>query len=130
MYYPNPAHAENMLDNQAYAWVTTAFTDYDPKNPLRWCKGYRLRKKGIEYASNPSTAPYILTLLAETPIKEIREAVAYNQNTPPEVLATLAQDEDWRVRWAAVAGNKNTPHALLSKLSKDEDRDVRASGQR
>jgi len=47
-----------------------------------------------------------------------RVAVAENPNTPPEILAKLAEDKDCDVR-VAVAGNLNASRHTLAKLAKD-----------
>jgi len=47
--------------------------------------------------------------LAEDKNPEVRQAVAENPNTPPEILAVLAGDEYWAVRAQAIS-NPNTPH--------------------
>jgi hypothetical protein len=46
--------------------------------------------------------------------------VAQNSFTPPEILKTLAKDEDWSVRHR-VAQNTSTPPELLEMLAEDED---------
>ena len=48
-----------------------------------------------------------------------RAAVARNPNTPPEVLAKLAEDEYWDIR-QAVAENPNTPPEVLAKYKKKD----------
>ncbi len=50
--------------------------------------------------------------------------VAHNSTTPPEILATLAQDKDWSVR-KEVAWNPNVPPELRQQLSADSDPRVR-----
>ena len=49
-----------------------------------------------------------------------RQDLAKDENTAPEVLARLAEDDDWRVR-INVAENANTPVDTLCELSKDND---------
>ena len=73
----------------------------------------------IEVANNPNTPPEILAKLADGGGILIRKVVANNPNTPPEILAKLADDEDWIVR-STVARNQNTPLEILAKLSEDE----------
>ena len=58
------------------------------------------------------------------PDLDIRWSVADNENTPPDVLSTLAEDVDWAVR-LGVAGNKNTPPDVLCALAGDDDWSVR-----
>jgi len=50
--------------------------------------------------------------------------LAYNPNTPPETLVTLATDEDSCVRWG-VAKNPNTPVETLEFLATDKNSYVR-----
>ena len=50
--------------------------------------------------------------------------IAENPNTPPEVLAELARDEDEDVR-CYVAENLNTPSKVLAELARDWDERVR-----
>ena len=45
--------------------------------------------------------------------------LAKNPNTPVEVLAALAKDEDYYVRYG-VARNPNSPVGVLAELAKDE----------
>ena len=50
----------------------------------------------------------------------VREQVALNESTSADVLAKLAKDVDFDVRYA-VAGNKNTSVETLVFLSKDNN---------
>lgn len=50
----------------------------------------------------------------------VREQVALNESTSADVLAELAKDVDFDVRYA-VAGNKNTSVKTLVFLSKDNN---------
>ncbi|MHB1762645.1 MAG: HEAT repeat domain-containing protein [Acidimicrobiales bacterium] len=77
-------------------------------------------------AWNPNTPGEVLARLAKDEDEDVREAVAWNPNTPGEALAGLAEDEDEDVR-AAVAGNPSTPREVLAGLAEDEDEDVRAA---
>jgi hypothetical protein len=45
----------------------------------------------------------------------VRYRVAYNTNTPPEILELLANDDYYLVR-RAVARNPNTPQYILTYL--------------
>ena len=58
-----------------------------------------------------------------------RKVVAYNSNTPAEVLTTLASDYDDYVR-RHVARNSNTPAKVLTTLSVDSHEDVRRAAYR
>lgn len=65
-----------------------------------------------------------LAVLAEHEDVIVRLGVADNRATPPEVLATLAND-----RWAraAVAGNPSAPPEVLTKLAGYKARTVRSA---
>jgi hypothetical protein len=52
--------------------------------------------------------------------KEQKEKLAKDINTPDDILAVLAKDEDWRIR-AYVAQNEGTPHDILYELYHDDD---------
>lgn len=58
-------------------------------------------------------------MLSKDENPDVRDAVAWNKNSPTEVLVTLSQDKDSSVR-KTVAMNKNTPTDILVMLSKDE----------
>jgi len=75
-------------------------------------------------AGNNNTPPEVLALLAKDNYALVRENVAGNNNTPPEVLALLAKDNDITVR-ENVAKNNNTPPEVLALLAKDNDITVR-----
>ena len=55
---------------------------------------------------------------------EVRERVAMNPNTPPEILNKLSKDKDWEVR-ESVAMNPNTSSETLDELSEDEEWTIR-----
>jgi hypothetical protein len=76
-----------------------------------------------DLAYNPNTPPEILTILAQDKDGAVRYRVAYNTNTPPEILTLLAQDKDWIVR-CGVAKNPNTPQEILTILARDKDGNV------
>ena len=56
---------------------------------------------------------------------DMKRELAYNLNTPKEVLTKLSTDKHWSVRWR-VANNSNTPVEVLTKLSTDEAYYVRS----
>lgn len=56
---------------------------------------------------------------------EIRKSVASNNNTPPDVLEQLCQDEHSGIRNRAIR-NQSLPLQMLEKLSKDKNVEVRA----
>jgi len=55
-----------------------------------------------------------------------KDELAYDRNTPKNVLRELARYYDWRIR-AQVAKNPNTPEDTLRDLIKDEDWMVRCN---
>ena len=74
-------------------------------------------------AHNAHTPPEMLEQLAGDGCGEVRAAAGYHRDTPPVVLGALAGDHYWWVR-DCVASNKSTPLRALSKLTSDEDPDV------
>jgi hypothetical protein len=65
--------------------------------------------------------------VTKLPLQE-RKELAYNTNTPPEILTILARNGDWSVRWR-VAQNPTTPPEILTILARDEDWSVRYAAQ-
>ena len=58
----------------------------------------------------------VLLILAADPDRDVRERLAANASTPPEVLRLLAADQDDLIR-LAVTENPNTPvDALMRAL--------------
>ena len=51
---------------------------------------------------------------------DIKESMALNPNTPSEILALLAKEEDWSVRYY-VAKHPNISPETLTLLAKDDD---------
>ena len=79
-----------------------------------------------QLAKNPNTPVEVLAALAKDDDYYVRCGVARNANTPVGTLAELAKDEATVVRmW--VASNPNTPVGSLMVLAKDEDYGVRWS---
>lgn len=76
-----------------------------------------------ELADN-TTDPKVLSELAASKYLEVREAVAYNPNTPVDVLIALLRDESCEVRQTAVL-NTNTPLSEIEKLCNDDSELVR-----
>ena len=54
-----------------------------------------------------------------------RLGAARDPTTPPDVMAVLAVDRDWCVRWR-VADNPAAPADVLARLASDPDAEVRA----
>jgi hypothetical protein len=82
-------------------------------------KLFRTFEKFFKKAKDPNTPPEILAQLAQHENKNVRAHVAVNPSTPPEALAQLAQDESGHVRYD-VARNPSTPAEVLTKLAQDE----------
>jgi len=75
-------------------------------------------------ATNPNTPVSTRVALATAlDIRYVREKVAANPYTPPEILAALA-DDIWDVRWF-LAGNPNTPPPTLAALGADPATSIR-----
>ena len=77
----------------------------------------------FELARNPNTPPEILARLANDNDYYVIQYVAGNPNTPPETLERLANDEDYGVLYC-VAENPNTPQESLKNLANDNNRTV------
>ena len=74
----------------------------------------------LELTRSKRTSKKILTMLLTDKHWLVREHIAFNFNTPIDMLIKLSTDEDWGVR-ECVSMNPNTPVDILKKLSKDED---------
>ena len=85
----------------------------------------RLDNERSEWAAMPS--PVWQELLSEHP--EMKFWLAHNRTTPPEILAELARDADWRVRHR-VAQKNACPPELRELLSHDEHDAVRSAATR
>ena len=75
-------------------------------------------------AYNAQTPLEVLSLLARDTCEEVRAGVAYNTAAPPEALRALACDEFMWTR-VCVAVNESVPTEVLVALARDEDRYVR-----
>ena len=101
-----------------------------------------LESSGIQdaraIARNPNTSTEVLLKLSHSPDASVRWEVAgnpnvpierlyvgKNKNTPPQILAKLANDEAKAVRMY-VANNPNTSPEVLTKLIEDSDATVRS----
>ena len=71
-----------------------------------------------EFGKHESQRHIFLGVLSTDECSDVRSAVAYNVNTPVEVLLTLSTGAHWAVR-SAVAYNVNTPVEVLGVLSTD-----------
>lgn len=79
------------------------------------------------FAMNPNTPPHVLAILADDEWIAIRQGVAMNPSTPPRVLIKLADDggRGSDLVHEAVAENPNTPAPALSRLRADNITSVR-----
>jgi len=66
--------------------------------------------------------PVWWSLLRDRP--DMNVWAAHNRTAPPEILAVLIEDPDWRVRHR-VAGRRDCPPALLDRLAGDPHDAVR-----
>jgi transposase len=66
-----------------------------------------------QLARGRRTSAAILEVLSHDPVVAVREAVARNPGTPPEVLRTMAPEHP-----IGVAGNRNSPPDLLVSIAK------------
>ena len=84
-----------------------------------------LKKYGkINLVENDNTSPEMIEELVEDEDADVRYAAAENPNIPTEVLMRLAEDEDRYMR-SAVSRNPRIPAEVLKKLAVDEDGEVR-----
>lgn len=75
--------------------------------------------------ADTSDDPRVLKLLAALAANvEIRQRVAQNRNTPPEILDALAKDKEFEVV-LNVAYNPNTSKETLKNLAVDQDMRIR-----
>ena len=89
-----------------------------------------LKKYGkINLVENDNTSPEMIEELAEDEDADVRYAAAENPNIPTEVLMRLAEDEDRYMR-SAVSRNPRIPAEVLKKLAVDEDGEVRYEAAR
>lgn len=75
-------------------------------------------------ATNESTPPEILGVLAEISQPGIRDSVARNPGVTTDILKALAKDDSREVRMG-VAESENVPVEILAILAKDRDDHVR-----
>jgi len=62
-------------------------------------------------SAREATSPGLLSQLANNPIRMVREAVAKNPNTPPNIIQTLSREYS-----REVAGNPSTPAIVIERL--------------
>ncbi|MBF0296709.1 MAG: hypothetical protein HQL96_16115 [Magnetococcales bacterium] len=82
------------------------------------------RKRLLEVARAPGTAPELLRQFAVLDSRDIREAVAGNPSAPADLLERFINEGEERVRMA-VAGNPSLPEALMMLLVSDGRAGVR-----
>lgn len=79
-----------------------------------------------EVARAQNTPPDVLAALAQHPDLRVRLALASNPRTPPTLLAAFCRSSDMELL-VAVAGNKSTPPSQLETLA--QHRNTRIEGQ-
>lgn len=114
--YNNPACPESLRrkihENETEEGLSEYFDSQLPLDDME------LRKLALE-----STSPEVLERLSKFKSSDsnwawdIRQKVAENPNTPPELLTKLSSDREGSVR-IAVAKNPNTSPEILNKFSK------------
>ena len=72
----------------------------------------------IWVAHNKTVPTQVLEKLAESPSREVRIAVAMKNKLSPRLFEALSEDDDDSVR-ERIAYNKNTPIEILKKLTSD-----------
>jgi len=75
-------------------------------------------------AYNPNTPIDILQHLAKHDELRVRENVCRNQATPTSLLSEMAKSRDWQIRWC-VAERPNVSDEILAQLSDDPSDSVR-----
>ena len=107
-----------LRDRRSEVRTAAAVNENTPAQMVAALVGDRAIKVRSEVASRGVGAE-VLAVLAEDPKWGVRQAVAYNVRTPPEVLDHLAGDCCEEVR-AGVAYNASAPSAALTALARDE----------
>lgn len=119
----NPSTPQEVLeallgDRFASVRAAAAANTNTPLRPVAACVGDRAKQVRAEVAARPIGAD-TLAVLADDPKWEVRQGVAHNAQTPPQLLETLAADDCGEVR-AAVAYHPHTPPAALEALAADD----------
>ena len=109
-----------LRDRRAEVRAAAVANENTPAQMAATLVGDRAIKVRSEVASRRVGAE-VLTVLAADPKWGVRQAVAFNVGTPPELLERLAGDCCEEVR-AAVAYNTNAPLTALTALARDEFR--------
>ncbi|MEV4140805.1 hypothetical protein AB0J72_52645 [Dactylosporangium sp. NPDC049742] len=78
-----------------------------------------------EAALSPAMTAALAERLARHPHDQVRQALAHNEATPCEVLASLAQDGSDTVVQGETAANRSTPAPALAHLARHPDHWVR-----
>lgn len=114
-----PAVLEALLgDRRAAVRAAAARNENTPAETV----AARVRDRALKVRSAVAARPVgaeLLAVLAEDPKWVVRQAVAYNVQTPPEILDRLAADDHEEVR-AGVAYNTSATPAALEALARDE----------
>lgn len=114
-----PAVLKALLgDRRAVVRAAAARNENTPTEAVAARSGDRAIRVRKEVAARVVGAE-VLAVLAADPKWVVRQAVAYNVQTPPEVLDRLAADDHEEVR-ASVAYNTSATPAALEALARDE----------
>ncbi|MFE4079246.1 hypothetical protein [Paenarthrobacter sp. YIM B13468] len=115
--YGNPATRPEDKLKAAAEWDRSWRESAPIRADLEDMAASRRAEVRMQVASDPRTPPDILDLLGgERRSARVRRAVAANPNTPATALALLAEDQDDEVR-EAVAFNGATPPEVLVELA-------------
>ncbi|MCC9205870.1 hypothetical protein [Arthrobacter sp. zg-Y769] len=113
----NPATPVELVRKAEASWERVTRPSPPDRAALEEMVANKRAEVRMEVAFNPGADPDLLALLGgERRSSQVRRAVAANPNTPAEVLASLAEDQDDQVR-QAVAFNGATPGTLLADLA-------------
>ncbi len=82
------------------------------------------RREALALAADPNTPPEVFAILAKDEDPDVKFAIINAPHMPPEILEMLANDKNPWVR-KVVALTTNTPPEILAILAKDEDPRVR-----
>ena len=83
-----------------------------------------LQARAVELADRMSADDMVTA--AESDAAAARSFAVMNGDLPAEVLARLAGDDDWEVRWR-VANHRDAPVGALVRLSGDGDEEIRVA---
>jgi len=118
------------LDDTLHAFVAHALDRHRPDAQQLWQLGrsplrsvlHMLGRAGIDFSRAPLVDLGVRNLLGAS--SRLRLAVAGDPSVPPQLLVTLAEDDDEHVR-RSVAWNATTPSETLARLADDQDMEIR-----